>query len=269
MPPRSRPPVVLVAFAALIVLVFASSLLSSAPAPPARAPASTPASTAEPVAEVAPAVRPVLVVEQEQDDLEPSWTPPSWSDRLAAAKHRAFDLAHNLLPSRPSLLSPSPSPPISPSTRPSLRLLGFHGDASLPDCPRTLLYRFQGTRGFASEYLRFVRAAAIAQRFGYEVFLADERDKWMYGSVAECVSFSLPPFLSAIFSSSGSSCVYASGAEADACHVSRSYFVPPSNRTCRLPPSAPTYPARRKMLPSRAEVLPPTGDDELGGLGGA
>jgi len=252
MPPRSRPPVVLVAFAALIVLVFASSLLSSAPAPPARAPASTPAPTVEPAAEVAPAVRPVLVVEQEQDDLEPSWTPPSWSDRLAAAKHRAFDLAHNLLPSRPSLLSPSPSPPISPSTRPSLRLLGFHG-----------------TRGFASEYLRFVRAAAIAQRFGYEVFLADERDKWMYGSVAECVSFSLPPFLSAIFSSSGSSCVYASGAEADACHVSRSYFVPPSNRTCRLPPSAPTYPARRKMLPSRAEVLPPTGDDELGGLGGA
>ncbi|GAA5837929.1 hypothetical protein JCM9279_004071 [Rhodotorula babjevae] len=227
MPPRSRPPLVLVAFAVLICLVFSSSLLSSAPAPPTPATASVPASTVEPALEAAAAVHPVLVVEQEQDDVDPSSDPPSWSARLAAARHRAFDLAHHLLP---SLSSRPPSSPASPSTRPSLRLLGFHGDASLPDCPRTLLFRFQGTRGFASEYLRFVRAAAIAERWGYEVFLADERDKWMYGSVAD-------------------------------------YFLPPSNRTCRLPTSSPTYPARRKMLPSRAEVLPPLGDDEQDGAG--
>ncbi|GAA5924744.1 hypothetical protein JCM3775_005459 [Rhodotorula graminis] len=224
MPPRSRPPVVLAAFAALIVLIFASSLLSSAPTQPSSSPAPAASPAVEPALDPAAVARPVLVVEQEQDDVDPGESSSSWSARLAAAKHRAFDIAHHLLPSRPAPLSTSP--PSSP-TRPSLRLLGFDGDASLPECSRTLLYRFRGTRGFASEYLRFVRTAAVAERFGYEVFLADEREDWMYGSIAD-------------------------------------YFLPPSNRTCRLPSSSPD---RRKMLPSRTEVLPRLSDDENGAAG--
>lgn len=52
-----------------------------------------------------------------------------------------------------------------------------------PPCRRTLLFHFGGTRGFASEYNRFIRVAAVAAHFNYEVvpFAVD----WMYGSHLE------------------------------------------------------------------------------------
>ncbi|KAK4705155.1 hypothetical protein P7C70_g1044, partial [Phenoliferia sp. Uapishka_3] len=46
-------------------------------------------------------------------------------------------------------------------------------------CERTLLFRFGGTRGFASEYNRFIRVAAVADAFEYEVIPV--ATDWMYG----------------------------------------------------------------------------------------
>ncbi|GAA6046999.1 hypothetical protein JCM3770_004144, partial [Rhodotorula araucariae] len=199
MAPRRRPPPVLVAFGALVLVVFFGSAL------------------------LAPASELATATSHEAQERAP-W----WATRLAAARDgasSALDALHAAAwapPSRPSASSLSPSlyrnlappPPL-----PSYAQLGFDGAPDLPECARTFLFRFHGARGFASEYLRFVRTAAVAQRLGYEVFLADEgRDGWMYGSIG-------------------------------------SYFLPPANRTCRLAASAPPYAARTKMLPHRSEVV--------------
>jgi len=53
----------------------------------------------------------------------------------------------------------------------------------LPPCERTLLYRFAGAHGFASEYLIFLRVVTLAKRFKYALFVDDEN--WNYGSWSE------------------------------------------------------------------------------------
>ncbi|GAA5885774.1 hypothetical protein JCM6882_007560 [Rhodosporidiobolus microsporus] len=86
--------------------------------------------------------------------------------------------------------SPS-SPSIDSSPLPS----------SLPPCPpRTLLFRPRSTRGFASEYLRFVRVAAVGREWGYEVVVEDDevggrgpgggggKERWMYGAFSDYFS---------------------------------------------------------------------------------
>ncbi|TNY21929.1 hypothetical protein DMC30DRAFT_415576 [Rhodotorula diobovata] len=215
MPARARPPLVLAAFATLVLLVvFASSLLSY-PARPAAVDGADAGSAADANAAAVP-LRPVVDVV---------------ASKLAAAAKSADALhlaAHSLSPPRASL-SPSnslpfPSPIPTPSNPPPLPTPAL--------CARTLLYRFHGTRGLASEFLRFVRTVAVAERWGYEVFVLregegrvdeegegeGEREEtgWMYGSFED-------------------------------------YFLPPPNRTCSLPPSAPSYAQRRKMLPLRSE----------------
>ncbi|KAL8290267.1 hypothetical protein RQP46_003206 [Phenoliferia psychrophenolica] len=51
--------------------------------------------------------------------------------------------------------------------------------ATRPACARTMLFHFSGTRGFASEYNRFIRVAAVASHFDYEV--VPIASGWMYG----------------------------------------------------------------------------------------
>ncbi|BGP39598.1 hypothetical protein JCM10449v2_003549 [Rhodotorula kratochvilovae] len=217
MAPRGRPPLVLVAFGALVLLVLVGSIL--APASPALEYTTTTTAAAAEVAQVeAPTPAPAPGQQHAEGGVHRA---PWWALRLAAAKEgasSAYGAVHDLWTPSPSSPSPSRAPP-------SYASLGFHGSPSLPECAKTLLFRFHGTRGFASEYLRFVRTAAVARRMGYEVFLQEEDGGWMYGSVDE-------------------------------------YFLPPLNRTCRLPPSAPSYAQRTKMLPLRSEVLPALSPEE-------
>lgn len=56
-------------------------------------------------------------------------------------------------------------------------------DESKTPCQKTLLYRFAGAHGFASEYLIFLRVAMLAEHFGYHLLLDDSR--WNYGRWAE------------------------------------------------------------------------------------
>lgn len=53
----------------------------------------------------------------------------------------------------------------------------------LPLCNRSLLIRASGSRGFASEFNRILRLAAIGEHFGYEVFV--ESRMWVYGTFDE------------------------------------------------------------------------------------
>lgn len=55
--------------------------------------------------------------------------------------------------------------------------------AHKPSCRRTLLFHFGGTRGFASEYNRFIRVATVAAHFEYEV--VPVASDWMYGEHTE------------------------------------------------------------------------------------
>lgn len=50
-------------------------------------------------------------------------------------------------------------------------------------CRRTLLFRFAGSHGFASEYLIFLRVALLAKRFDYELIIDDSH--WNYGRWTE------------------------------------------------------------------------------------
>lgn len=50
-------------------------------------------------------------------------------------------------------------------------------------CSRTLLYRFAGSHGFASEFLIFLRVALLAEQYNYTLFVDDTR--WNYGSWEE------------------------------------------------------------------------------------
>lgn len=54
---------------------------------------------------------------------------------------------------------------------------------ALPTCSRTLLYRFAGSHGFASEFLIFLRVALLADKHNYTLFIDDSR--WNYGSWEE------------------------------------------------------------------------------------
>lgn len=54
-------------------------------------------------------------------------------------------------------------------------------------CKRTLLYRFAGSHGFASEYLIFLRVALLAQKYGYALFVDDSA--WNYGRWTESVFY--------------------------------------------------------------------------------
>ncbi|GAA5869756.1 hypothetical protein JCM3774_003840 [Rhodotorula dairenensis] len=54
---------------------------------------------------------------------------------------------------------------------------------TLPDCKRVLLYRFQGTHGFSSEIMHYLRAGVIAQKLGYTL-LADDSE-WNYGALSD------------------------------------------------------------------------------------
>lgn len=54
-----------------------------------------------------------------------------------------------------------------------------------PECSRTLLYRFAGAHGFASEYLIFLRVVLLAKHFRYEVIIDDSQ--WNYGRWTESV----------------------------------------------------------------------------------
>jgi hypothetical protein len=51
--------------------------------------------------------------------------------------------------------------------------------STLPECNRTVVYRFAGSHGFASEYLIFLRVALLAKHFKYELFIDDSH--WNYG----------------------------------------------------------------------------------------
>ena len=74
----------------------------------------------------------------------------------------------DILPLSPSQLN-HPSSPSSSSNASSIN----------PTCRRTLLYRFAGSHGFASEYLIFLRIAMLAKIYGYALFIDDS--KWNYG----------------------------------------------------------------------------------------
>ena len=54
---------------------------------------------------------------------------------------------------------------------------------TLPDCKRVLLYRFEGTHGFSSELMHYLRAGVIAQKLGYTL-LADDSG-WNYGALSD------------------------------------------------------------------------------------
>ena len=54
---------------------------------------------------------------------------------------------------------------------------------ALPLCPRTMLYRFGGSRGFMSEYTAFIRAAVLAHHFRYELVIVPV--PWIYGNYHE------------------------------------------------------------------------------------
>lgn len=58
---------------------------------------------------------------------------------------------------------------------------------SLPPCSRSLLLQLTGKRGFASEYTRFLRAAAAGRHYGYEVVVDSEskEGRWVYGELSE------------------------------------------------------------------------------------
>ncbi|BGP15750.1 hypothetical protein JCM10213_007955 [Rhodosporidiobolus nylandii] len=180
----------------------------------------------------------VKAVDEAENDLEapnPWWSTSasalasSLSDLKAAAHARVEALKAELArlspsPSSSSSLSSSSSSPPSLS---SSALPEEDPDAALPDCPRTLLFRPHGTRGFASEYNRFVRTAAVASKFGYEVFVVQggTGEGWMYGSFDD-------------------------------------YFSPPTplalNRTCRLPSAAgqSSYADRVHIAPRPEDLLP-------------
>ncbi|GAA5830810.1 hypothetical protein JCM11251_001082 [Rhodosporidiobolus azoricus] len=109
---------------------------------------------------------------------------------------------------------------------------------SLPVCPKTLLFRPRSARGFASEYLRFVRITAVADVWGYEVVVEDQkrreeggeegrRERWMYGAFSD-------------------------------------YFTPPP-ATCVPPSTAPSYLDRLPIGPDPLlSASLPSGDEELG-----
>lgn len=59
-----------------------------------------------------------------------------------------------------------------------------HVEASKP-CKRTLLYRFAGAHGFASEYLIFLRVVVLARAYNYQVLIDDS--VWNYGAWTEYV----------------------------------------------------------------------------------
>ncbi|GAA5873905.1 hypothetical protein JCM1840_000222 [Sporobolomyces johnsonii] len=122
-------------------------------------------------------------------------------------------------PLSPLFPSHPPPPPSAKYSRLFVRSPSQGYNDTLPPCPRTLLFRPHGTRGFASEYTRFIRTAATAQEWGYEVFVVDTSEEggggWMYGSFAD-------------------------------------YFSPPSY-SCRMPATAPAWRERTKMLPRQPE----------------
>lgn len=57
----------------------------------------------------------------------------------------------------------------------------FNSEA--PPCEKTLLYRFAGAHGFASEFLIFLRVFLLARYFGFEVIIDDS--SWNYGRWTE------------------------------------------------------------------------------------
>lgn len=56
-------------------------------------------------------------------------------------------------------------------------------DSQGPACEKTLLFRFAGAHGFASEYLIFLRVFLLAKYFGFEVIIDDHQ--WNYGKWTE------------------------------------------------------------------------------------
>ncbi|CAD6580533.1 MAG: hypothetical protein CYPHOPRED_001252 [Cyphobasidiales sp. Tagirdzhanova-0007] len=92
----------------------------------------------------------------------------SWGAGLAK-----LDNAYSFFRPSQSLQYPSPSPPPSPPPSSS------NASSITPTCRRTLLYRFAGSHGFASEYLIFLRIALLAKRYNYALFTDDS--KWNYG----------------------------------------------------------------------------------------
>lgn len=68
-------------------------------------------------------------------------------------------------------------PPWREAVQPEAKTNVF--DATKPACKRTLLYRFAGSHGFASEYLIFLRVALLARHFSYELLVDDSH--WNYG----------------------------------------------------------------------------------------
>ncbi|GAA5865953.1 hypothetical protein JCM1840_003356 [Sporobolomyces johnsonii] len=77
----------------------------------------------------------------------------------------------------PLLLAPLPRTPSSPSTADPWVLA--KPASQVPPCERIFLFTFMPWWGFASEYILYVRAAAMAEKLGY-TFLEDDRN-WNYG----------------------------------------------------------------------------------------
>ena len=128
-----------------------------------------------------------------------AWTPGVWSDadldRQAAleavagldppsvkgSENELDDGLEVKEPSREDMLDlvPQQEPTLTAVASPSASASA----APREPCRRTMLFHFGGTRGFASEYNRFIRVAAVAAHFDYEV--VPVATDWMYGDHLE------------------------------------------------------------------------------------
>ncbi|GAA5964568.1 hypothetical protein JCM21900_001901 [Sporobolomyces salmonicolor] len=115
-----------------------------------------------------------LVFLRAPDDLSLSYPVSLFSPSINTS-HR--DVPSQLGSPPPLLLVPLPRAAVTPSTADPWVLA--KPASQLPPCERIFLFTFMPWWGFASEYILYIRAAAMAEKLGY-TFLEDDRN-WNYG----------------------------------------------------------------------------------------
>ncbi|GAA5927508.1 hypothetical protein JCM1841_000944, partial [Sporobolomyces salmonicolor] len=115
-----------------------------------------------------------LVFLRAPDDLSLSYPVSLFSPSINTS-HR--DVPSQLGSPPPLLLVPLSRAAVTPSTADPWVLA--KPASQLPPCERIFLFTFMPWWGFASEYILYIRAAAMAEKLGY-TFLEDDRN-WNYG----------------------------------------------------------------------------------------
>lgn len=103
-------------------------------------------------------------------------TPQRDLELLSDSTDAEDTLSNTSLPAQHSAL-------LAATTLSSSATPGSSADRQAEVCPRTLLYKFAGSHGFASEYLIFLRVALLARRYKYGLYIDDS--SWNYGRWSE------------------------------------------------------------------------------------